>query len=214
MREDNVFDRDYYEDGLCTGVSCYDNYRWIPSLTFPLAHHIVVNLGINKDEVIVDYGCAKGYLVNAMRKLGYQCYGLDISEYAISKVPSEVKSKCFLLSDEISFKDIDEDIDWLISKDVLEHMSEEDIDLLLEEANKRNVKKMFHVVPLGDNGKFRIPEYHMDKTHIQIQDEFWWERKFVEYGWNVKISFSMDGIKEKWTKHLGGGDGFFVLTRG
>ena len=33
---------------------------------------------------------------------------------------------------------------------------------------------MFLVIPLGDNGKYRIEEYHLDQSHVQMNDENWW----------------------------------------
>ena len=84
------FDREYYEQGPMTGKSLYTNYRWLPELTLPLAHHIAVDCNLDKHQTICDFGCAKGYLVYALRLLGYESYGVDISKYAISKAPKEV----------------------------------------------------------------------------------------------------------------------------
>ena len=56
----------------------------MPELTLPLAHHIAVDCNLDKHQTICDFGCAKGYLVYALRLLGYDAYGVDISEYAIS----------------------------------------------------------------------------------------------------------------------------------
>jgi SAM-dependent methyltransferase len=40
---------------------------------------------------VLDLGCAKGFLVLAFHELGIEAYGVDISEYAISKAPSEIR---------------------------------------------------------------------------------------------------------------------------
>ena len=91
-------------------------------------------------------------------------------------------------------------------------MSENDIDRLLKESNDK-VSKMFHVIPLGDSdGKFIIPEYHDDPSHIQIQTKEWWMNKFNQFGWElVDFGYDVIGIKGNWTEKYKYGNGFFTL---
>ena len=209
-----IFNKSYFEDGLTHGVSCYENYRWMPEMTIKLAHKIAKKLKFNENDVILDYGCAKGYFVKALRILDYNAYGCDISHYAIKNADKDVEKYCYFMKNNIlPRKIIQKKPNWLLTKDVLEHMSLDQINKLLEQTSKAGFKNMFHVIPLGDNGTFRIKEYHLDKTHIQIKDEKWWIKKFKEYGWVGEVSFFVDGIKEKWTKKKIGGDGFFKLKR-
>jgi SAM-dependent methyltransferase len=42
-------------------------------------------------KTVLDVGCAKGFLVKALRNLGLQAYGVDISEYAIGKAESGMR---------------------------------------------------------------------------------------------------------------------------
>ena len=84
------FDREYFEQGPMTGKSLYTNYRWLPELTLPLCHHIVTYCGIESEERILDFGCAKGFVVHGLRLLGYEAFGVDVSEYAIAQAPKEV----------------------------------------------------------------------------------------------------------------------------
>ena len=56
----------------------------------------------------MDIGCAKGFLVLAFRNLSIEAYGVDISEYAISNAPNEVKQylyKVDIEQDSLPFKD-------------------------------------------------------------------------------------------------------------
>ena len=66
MSSNNVFDEDYFERGVQLGISGYTNYRWIPELTLPLCETMARYLGISKDDRILDFGCAKGYIVRAL----------------------------------------------------------------------------------------------------------------------------------------------------
>ena len=143
------FDREYYQQGPMTGKSLYTNYRWLPELTLPLAHHIAIDCSLDKHQTVCDFGCAKGYLVYALRLLGYDAYGVDISEYAISKAPKEVNGHvtCIEPLEEFGF------YDWIICKDILEHIPYEDIDSQLMML-RNSCKKMMVMVPLGDDEKY------------------------------------------------------------
>ena len=93
-------------------------------------------------------------------------------------------------------------------------MSEDNINILLE-GSKGKISKMFHVIPLGDNnGKFIVPEYHDDPSHIQIQNKEWWIDKFNQFGWDVaNFEYKVNGVKDNWTEKYKYGNGFFTLKR-
>ena len=208
----SLYDKEYFEDGIVTGKSCYQNYQWLPELTIKMAHNLIKYLSVKDGEKILDYGCAKGYLVKALRVLDVEAYGCDISEYAMHTIDTDVRDYCRLLpaSGELPF---DMTFDWIVSKDVMEHMSEEQIDSFLTQAAGAS-RKMFHIIPLGDNGVFRVSSYHEDPSHIQIQDEDWWMKRFEACGWKVtSFEFIVKGIKEKWTQRYPKGNGFFVLEK-
>lgn len=65
------------------GGYVYDG-RWIP-----VAERIVELFGLGPGDHVLDVGCAKGFLVNDLLQLvpGLHVYGLDISEYALARVP-------------------------------------------------------------------------------------------------------------------------------
>mgnify|MGYP003971066041 CR=1 len=211
MDAKEFYDEDYYENGVLSKKSCYVSYRWMPELTIKMAHVIVRYLKIPDNDTILDFGCAKGYIVKSLRILGINAFGCDISEYAIKSVDSDVKDYCFLVKNNI-FENGNK-YNWLITKDVLEHMNESDIDKLLDQS-LNNVNNMFHVIPLGDNGKFIVPEYHDDPSHIQIQSKDWWIAKFKERGWNtVNFDYKVNGIKDNWTEKYEFGNGYFTLAK-
>ena len=188
----NLYDEDYYERGIETNKSCYSNYHWMPELTIPMAARIVEYLKIREDEKILDFGCAKGYLVKALRLLHREAYGYDISEYALKSVPVDVKE---YVSNEITNQ-----YDWIISKDVFEHIPYEEIDILLKDLAQKT-KKMFVVVPLGEGEKYVVSAYELDSTHIIRENLEWWINKFQENGFQVvEAKYKVKYIKENWAK--------------
>lgn len=208
----SFFDRSYFEDGIVTGKSCYFNYHWLPELTIPMVFWMMNELSINPGDKVLDYGCSKGYMVKAMRLLGVDAKGVDISEYAIKNCDKDVSSYCRLItdSDPTPWK---EHFDWVITKDVLEHMSTSDIENFFYHYSALS-DQQYHIIPLGDNGRYRIQQYHMDPSHIQINNENWWVDFFRENGWNkVSVKHHVRGIKDNWHKIHTTGNGFFRLSK-
>jgi SAM-dependent methyltransferase len=203
----NLFDHDYYENGIKKGISGYENYKWMPTRSIPEAISIIEN--INFDSVL-DFGCAKGFLVYALNLLGKNAIGVDISKYALDNSLQQVKDKVFFLDKKLSEMNIFTDL--LIAKDVLEHIPENEIDDVLLEFYKVS-KQVFLVIPLGDNDSFRIREYEIDKTHVTKKDEEWWFSKIKKAGFKLKyFNYTFGNVKEKWIDYKYG-NGFFILEK-
>jgi cyclopropane fatty-acyl-phospholipid synthase-like methyltransferase len=190
---------------LVTGKSNYANYRWEPELTFPLAMTLIDYLGIKKGQTILEIGCAKGYLVKALRILHREAWGIDISDYALSHVPEDVKAFCHTLGtlDNVFFN-------FCIAKDVFEHIPIEELSEMLQ---KLNASILFAIIPLGENGKYNAEVNNMDKSHIICENADWWEHFFFETGWLlINFSYHVEGIKESYSS-IPRAHGFFTLEK-
>lgn len=203
------YNENYYQHGIESGVSCYTNYRWIPELTIPLAMTIIDHLNIKQNQTILDYGCAKGYLVKAFRLLHRKSWGVDISEYAITHCDPEVHPYCHKLPAMVTMSKI---IDYGIVKDVLEHLTLEELPMVLN--NLKNCRTLFVAVPLGNNGVYTAPSNNLDKSHIICEPMLWWEHKFGEFGFYIhEKRFKIPGIKDAYYKDFPLAHGFFTLRR-
>lgn len=211
MKRNNQYDENYYENGVQLGISGYSAYRWLPELTVPLCKRLVTYLGLENTDKVCDYGCAKGYLVKGLRGLNKQAFGVDISEYAIEKADPSVREFLSLLSDKNDLKsyrktivsqiDGDTKFDWIISKDVLEHVSYEQISDVLYDI-RENSKNAFIIVPLGVNGKYVIPEYEQDITHVIRENATWWTAQVLKAGFILnEVKFRVPGIKDNWAHY-------------
>jgi len=206
-----TFDRDYFERGLETGKSCYQNYRWIPELTVPMAMTMIDYLRIRPNDSILDFGCAKGYLVKAFRWLNRDAYGMDISKYAIDNCDSEVKNSCHQTNGDVAYviSWYDRPFDFCIAKDVFEHIS---LDWVRCFLNSRISKKYFVIVPLGDCEEYRASANNMDTTHINCMDEDQWSNFFHDVGMYIEdFKFRIDGIKDSYYEKYPKAHGFFTL---
>lgn len=206
----NKYTEDYYERGLESGLSCYQKYRWLPEVTIPAVMSIIDFLGIKRNDKVLDFGCAKGYYVKAFRMLYREAWGCDISEYAISNADKKIR-KFIKLNSKENFVPFDFKFDFIIAKDVLEHLDEESVRLFLEHTSYCS-DVLFIVVPLAKNGKYIVPTDEKDVTHnIRLTEEGWLDI-FNSSSWFTVESFtSVPGIKEHQSVYKGG-VGFFVLT--
>jgi predicted TPR repeat methyltransferase len=196
------FNKDYYEDGVRKHISGYENYRWMPERSIPEALDIKNNFKFN---TCVDYGCAKGFLVSALRLMGCEAYGEDISEYALTNCKEDIKNY-------VGYPN-DKKYDLLICKDVLEHITEVDLHNVLDVLYKK-ADQFFFVIPLGDENRFRIREYEIDITHVTKKDEEWWISLFKQHGYKlIDFSYSFGAVKEKWITQYPYGNGFFKFGK-
>ena len=200
----NVFDEKYFEDGVRHRVSAYENYRWMPERTIREASSIINNI---KFDTVLDYGCAKGFMVHALRLLGKEAYGVDVSEYAVENCHPKVKEYLQVIE---STEQLSGGWDLIIAKDVLEHIPKEEIPSVLSELRRR-CKTLFVAVPLGDGKRYRIREYEMDVTHVVREPEEWWLTSIVDAGFKIKyFDYEFGHLKENWTGNHPHGNAFIV----
>ena len=204
------YDKDYYEHGIESGKSCYQNYRWIPELTIPMAMTIIDFLKIEKDQTILDYGCAKGFLVKAFRLLHRKAWGVDLSSYAIS-CSEKYCSEC---SGDGKLPYTPWKYDWCIAKDVFEHVDDIDSMAIILKNLSLVTNKIFAVIPLGSNGKFTANANNVDKTHTLCMNKRDWTGFFGMRNWTVKnFTYRVDGIKDAYYDKDPRGHGFFTLSK-
>jgi len=185
----NVFDEKYYEDGIANHVSGYENYRWMPERTIREATSIISNVNF---ETVLDFGCAKGFMVYAMSLLGKQAFGVDISQYAVNAALPQVKDRLTSID---TADDITGNYDLLIAKDVLEHVPYDILPGMLK-TFRQKCKNILVAVPLGENKKFRIRQYEMDVTHIIREPEEFWLKTLGDAGFKIKyFDYQMGHLK-------------------
>lgn len=208
------YDADYFLRGKQTGKSLYEDYRWLPDLTIPMCRAIAKHCGIANSATILDFGCARGYMVRAFRKLGYNAGGYDISEWAIENVDPEVKpyvtnNLALALPEVMTY-------DWVIAKDVLEHIPH--VQRTIYNLMRTVCVGLFVVVPLsrfdGSGAKYIIEEYEKDVTHCQRWTLSGWVSMFLRPGWSVEASYRVPGVKDNYYKPgWEYGNGFLTVRR-
>jgi len=192
------FNEDYYERGAETGKSLYSHYRWMPELTIPMAHHIAKYMDLHESEKVLDFGCAKGFTVKALRLLGYKAYGVDVSQYAYDEMDAKTGKWCGVIEPQEPLVCAEGGYDWILCKDILEHVPYDKIDEQLKVLYNGG-KRVMAMIPLGDGKKYIIDSYELDKSHFIRESLQWWHEKFEQAGFvNVMSTYDMGPFKKNW----------------
>lgn len=188
------YDEDYYIRGISSGKSNYENYSWKPELTIPLAKSLVGVMGIESGDTVLDYGCARGYIVKALREIGVDAWGFDISTWAIQNCDEKVKR---FLRNELPNLPVDR----VLLKDLCEHLQVIDLMKAADWLLKYTRKGILIVVPLSSQvgGQYVRREDDMDVTHvIRWPLEEWmhfFNNRIPNHEWTLTGSWHLHGLK-------------------
>ncbi len=209
------YDADYFLRGRQSGKSLYEDYRWLPELTRPMAQRIMEHCGIEAGMRVLDFGCARGYLVRALREWGVEAFGYDTSKWATENAdPSVREFVCWSAGSEPAWMNQSSKWDWIIAKDVLEHI--EYVNTTIDSMLRSAAVGVFAVVPLSpfDRTKYVIPDYERDVTHIQRLTLTTWAKMFVRPVWRVELAYRVPGIKDNYYREgWEYGNGFITARR-
>lgn len=209
MPSADMFNEDYYKYGIHKGLSLYDNFRWMPEKSFPIAMQIVDTFLLTRwKKTLLDYGCGFGFVVRALRAMGIEAFGYDFSAYAISQAPEDIKE--FVTTEKGKYS-----CDIVFIKDVLEHCDYNQIEGEIRHIYDACKETLIVIIPFGDNGKYRIADYEKDITHIIKEDEIWWLNLFQRNGFVLDwFSYDLTGYKDNWQQVNRFGNGLFIFIKG
>jgi len=153
---------------------------------------------------VLDVGCAKGHLVYAFKGLGLEAYGVDISEYAISQSPPEVR-------DHLSNVDVDHEqlpfadqtFDLVNASEVMEHLTNHR-NLLSEIRRVLRARGIVHIMAERRHATFlarlvgarAFGHLGRNPTHINIHPKSFWIREFESHGFNYIGDLARQALKE------------------
>jgi ubiquinone/menaquinone biosynthesis C-methylase UbiE len=135
----------------------------------------------------LDIGCAMGFVVKRLRDRGVDAWGLDISEYAISHAPEDVKPYLKVGSaDKLPWSD--KEFDMVVSFSTFEHLPKDILAEAISEAIRVGKKGIISITP-GDS-----PHFDEDATHRTKEPLSWW-RKQVSPKFEVRSDADEEWLK-------------------
>lgn len=157
-----AYDEEYFMRGVEAGVSNYTNYSWKKELTIPMAKRFVNLLGIQPNETVLDWACARGFFVKALRCVGIESFGYDISDWAIKNCDPDVSRYVTTALDPSAR------YDHICGKDFFEHVLGYEMEITLNTILGMARRSVLFIVPLSRSvgGDYIRREDNMDATHI------------------------------------------------
>jgi cyclopropane fatty-acyl-phospholipid synthase-like methyltransferase len=189
-----IYDEEYFEYGVSSGKSGYENYRWLPDRLHREARALINLLGIDPGAKVLDFGCAKGYLVKALRNYGIEAYGCDVSEYALKMADESVKE---YLTQDIP----DMEFDYIISRNTLEHIGVKELKEIMR-LFQLVTGNLFFSVPLIDPQTGDYVMQMPDKTHKIRWTNAQWMSFAEKCGWIYVTSYPhVDGFHDNFKNY-------------
>lgn len=178
------FSSDAYGEGYWERAegSNYTNYGDDPGWGVIL--HVMTRM-LGSSLTIIEAACSKGYFVRKARMFGHYAVGFDLSEYAVSKAPTEVQRYVRVHDAIDTWPWEDNSADVVCAWEFFEHIHDENIPAVLDEM-VRILRpggslwlKTGIIIP--SDHPFAGQEDH-DHTHVAVHDREWWESLFASKG--------------------------------
>lgn len=134
-----------------------------------------------RPKTALDVGCAKGFLVEALRDRGVDARGIDISEYAIGQVREDVRPHCRIGS---AVDPLDRDYDLVSCVEVVEHLSDEDGRKAIARIAARAACVLFS----------STPDDTSEATHVNVRPVLYWLEIFAGLGFYPDLETDPGGV--------------------
>jgi 2-polyprenyl-3-methyl-5-hydroxy-6-metoxy-1,4-benzoquinol methylase len=175
------FDADYFENGVKSNWKSGYHWRDFAGLFRDTAQFLVKMFP--EAGSFLDAGCAKGFLVRALRELGKDAWGFDHSEWALEH--AEKVTRPFLYHTSAENAEFDRRFDATIAFSLLENLTEEQATRFLERARIWTDQALIVVLLVCENETERkklLADDH-DLAHVLLESHTWWHERFLRAGW-------------------------------
>jgi glycosyltransferase involved in cell wall biosynthesis len=122
-----------------------------------------------KPTSVLDAGCAMGFLVEALRNIGVEAYGVDISLYAIENVHPDIRPYCWVGS---VLDPLPRRYDVIVCIEVLEHVSQGDAERALDNFCSHTDQVLFSSTAVD----------YKEASHYNVRPPEYWAEQFAHRG--------------------------------
>ena len=138
---------------------------------------------LNKNDLVLDVGCAKGFMIYDMQRMisGLKVFGIDISQYAIDNAKEEVRNYCKVANaTNLPFED--KSVDVSISITTLHNLEEKELVKALLEIERVSKRGSFITLDAYRNNeeKDRMEAWNLTAKTVMHVDS--WVELFHDVG--------------------------------
>lgn len=176
----DLYGEGYWERGVGSNYHEYGNDPHWPQTIDALKASLPVDLVVGP---WLEVACAKGYFVLEAKRRGLDVVGVDLSEYAISQAPGEVKP--YVQVGTVLSLPFGEEFGVLVAWEFMEHVPQEDLDDALDEMARVLLPGGMVVLRIGTaDPDPRFTGYaERDHSHFTEMPSPWWRARFEARGW-------------------------------
>lgn len=154
----------YYYRHDC-GIPYERNEHWLGFFA-DMADGIIRDL---HPSSFLDAGCAMGFLVEAMQQRGVESWGVDVSDYAISRADESIRDRCRVAS---LTEPLDRRYDLIASIEVLEHIAPEDSERVIANLCAATDRLLLSTTP----------DDYSEATHLNVRTPEAWSAALAAHG--------------------------------
>jgi SAM-dependent methyltransferase len=143
-----------------------NTFNFDAARTLSRAQAVLLSGGVATGELVIDYGCGLGAMTLAFNRLGCPAVGVEQSPWAVANALPEARRYVQALGDTGMTGFRDGSFGLAFSKDVLEHVPEDQIPGLCEELLRVADQAIFVIPTVGKDRRFIFGTYENDPTHV------------------------------------------------
>ncbi len=159
-----LYDKDYYAHYGCGPLPYERSAHWTNAFAL-IADQVIRCV---QPKRVLDAGCAMGFLVEAFWDRGVECYGIDLSPYAISQVRRDMQRYCRVGS---LTNPIGERFDLITCIEVLEHIPASPAEVAAENLCQATDTILFSSTPSD----------LVEPTHCNVRPTMYWLQLFSRF---------------------------------
>jgi ADP-heptose:LPS heptosyltransferase/glycosyltransferase involved in cell wall biosynthesis len=175
------YDADYFERGIKSNWQGGYSWRQFEDL-FRRSADFLASV-FPEAKSFLDAGCAKGFLVRALRERGKDCHGFDHSAWAMSH--ADEAARPFLTQAGVDDFEFARDFDVLLAFSLLESLTEDQTGAFLARARAHTRQALFTVIASFETDAEReaYRRASRDLSQITLRPRRWWHEQFLAAGW-------------------------------
>lgn len=175
------FDADYFHHGRKSNWATGYHWKDFSALFRETAEFLTTMFP--EAASFLDAGCAKGFLVRALRELGKDAWGFDHSAWALER--AEELAHPFLRLADTTSVNFDRPFDVLLAFSLFESLTETQAEEFLRRARTWTRQALLAVILVCDSeeAKTGLRGADGDLSHITVHNREWWHALLLQSGW-------------------------------